>query len=98
MPTAARVSMSRGQVLGLISQYWPESEWEAALAVSYCESSWRPWATGRAGEIGLFQLHPAYHAWRWAGEDPYEPAVNVRVAYDVWRDNGPGWRPWTCRP
>lgn len=32
-----------------------------ALAVAEVESSFNPRATGKAGEVGLFQLHPMFH-------------------------------------
>lgn len=32
-----------------------------ALAVAEVESSFNPKSTGKAGEVGLFQLHPKYH-------------------------------------
>lgn len=73
---------------------WPHDE---ACAVSWCESSWLPWAYN-AGNYGLFQIN-AVHQARVRGDlnSLFDPAVNVRVAYAIWRDAG-GWGPWACKP
>ena len=81
---------------------WPCEE---ALAVVYgtpnCpngESGGNPWAYNN-GCYGLFEINCASHRSRFEGpcEVLYDPQVNVRVAYDIYVDNG-GWSPWTCRP
>jgi hypothetical protein len=87
----------------LICSYpWPCEE---ALAVVYgtsnCpdgESGGDPWAYNN-GCYGLFQVSCVSHRSRFEGECEvlYDPQVNVRVAYDIYVDNG-GWSPWTCRP
>jgi hypothetical protein len=79
----------------LVSRYrWPVAE---ALSVLSCESRGDP-AAYRAGNYGLFQIN-SIHAWRVGGKvaSLFEPETNVRVAYDVWRDNA-GWGPWACKP
>jgi hypothetical protein len=50
-----------------------------------------------AGNYGLFQIN-AVHAAKVGGplEWLFDPAVNVRVAYQIWSDQG--WGPWACRP
>ena len=84
-----------GQWDRLVARYpWPLIE---ALSVLSCESRGDP-AAHRDGNYGLFQIN-AVHAWR-AGGDPaalLDPETNVRVAFDVWRDNA-GWGPWACKP
>jgi hypothetical protein len=79
----------------LVSRYrWPVAE---ALSVLSCESRGDP-AAYRAGNYGLFQIN-SIHAWRVGGKlaSLFEPETNVRVAYDIWRDNA-GWGPWACKP
>jgi hypothetical protein len=79
----------------LIARYsWPVAE---ALSVLHCESEGDA-AAYRDGNYGLFQVN-AIHAWRVGGDLAalFDPATNVRVAFDVWRDNA-GWGPWACKP
>jgi soluble lytic murein transglycosylase-like protein len=80
---------------GLVSRYrWPVDE---ALSVLSCESRGDPSAY-RSGNYGLFQIN-SIHAWRVGGKvaSLLDPETNVRVAYDIWRDNA-GWGPWACKP
>lgn len=72
---------------------WPCEE---ALRVSWCESRWDPLAY-RTGNYGLFQVNQVHWA-RVGGdlEQLYDPEVNVRVAYEIWREQG--WTPWACKP
>jgi hypothetical protein len=67
-----------------------------ALAVAWCESTYRPWVTnGRY--LGLYQLDPrhfatyGYDVALWA-----DPWVNAAVAFALHSDAG--WQPWECRP
>lgn len=75
-----------------------------AIKVARCESRFDPRAVGRAGERGLFQIHPVhFHSTirSPAGSiyvDPrrlFEPKYNARVAWVLSR-GGTNWRPWTC--
>lgn len=53
-------------------------------------------AIGRAGERGLFQIHPVHFGWA----DParlFERRYNALVAYRL-SHAGRDWSPWTCRP
>ncbi len=58
----------------------------------FCES------TGNANaydgyNVGLFQIAERYHTRRLrAGESLRDPVVNVRIAYEIWLEQG--WRPW----
>jgi hypothetical protein len=84
----------------LAATAWPAAVRSEALAVSGCESSWHPAATGGHGEIGLFQIHPV-HAWRFteqfgAAADPSDPHQNAAVARQLWGEEG--WAPWSCAP
>jgi len=79
---------------GLICSYdWPCQE---ALTVMDCESKGDPRAYND-GNHGLFQVS-AVHGWRvdWNLEALFDPAVNTRVAHDIWKEQG--WGPWACQP
>lgn len=71
-------------------------EWPTVERIVQCESSWNPRATGRAGEYGLFQVHPI-HRWRFDRRgfgDPYDVRANATVALEIRQESG--WRPWSC--
>jgi len=53
------------------------------LAMVGVESSWRPWAVGGAGEVGLCQVRPDLHGA--SATELIEPAVNIRVAAKLLR-------------
>ena len=83
---------------------WPEELHAEALAVAYCESSWRPGVVGDGGKArGLFQIH-ASPWFAYAGEDLSawaNPVTNARTAwavyqYDIARGYVP-WQQWACR-
>lgn len=82
-----------GMIALLRSTGWPASEWETALRVTWCESNWRPAATGKLSEASIFQIHPV-HFWRFDGRDPWDPVYNSQVALDLWRTFG--WGIWSC--
>ena len=89
---------------------WPLELHGQALAVSRCESGWRPGAVGDGGRaLGLLQLHDGlgngeawgggWGWWSWAGvsiDEAFDPVTNARVARLVYERSG--WAPWTCRP
>lgn len=87
----------------LVAAGWPEGLIPQALAVSFCESRWSPYAAGDSGRsMGLFQVNLG--TWfPYAGEDPAmwaDPVVNARVAwatynYDISRGQAP-WKQWSC--
>lgn len=82
-------------VAALVCAYpWP-CEW--ALAVVACESSWDPRAYNE-GNYGLFQVHYLSHVRRVDGppEILYDPEVNVKMAYEIWSENGAA--PWPNCP
>lgn len=76
-----------------VCQYdWPCS---TALRVEWCESRNRPTATNGLME-GLMQIHlPSHRRRLQAGESLFDPDVNLRVAYEIWSEQG--WRPWACK-
>jgi soluble lytic murein transglycosylase-like protein len=53
------------------------------LAIAGVESSWRPWAVGGKGEVGLCQVRPDIHGA--TATELADPAVNVRVAAKLLR-------------
>lgn len=89
-------ALTRGEVASLArAAGFPQWAVPAAVRVAWCESTWKPWATGAAGEYSLFQIHPVHIA-RFNGANPYSPLANARVAYQIWSEQG--WGPWTCKP
>ena len=74
---------------------WPVDE---AFKIAGCETggTFDPSLESDDGSLGLFQINYASHAARVeAREQLFDPAENVRVAFEVWRDNA-GWRgPWS---
>jgi soluble lytic murein transglycosylase-like protein len=53
------------------------------LSIVGVESSWRPWAVGTVGEVGLCQVRPDLHGA--SATALADPAVNIRVAGRVLR-------------
>jgi len=78
----------------------PETQ-AAALAVAWCESSYRPDVVGAAGELGLFQIHPVHFAYL---RDTFGPAVDIASpdvnAWYAYRlsQGGTNWSHWSCKP
>lgn len=84
-------------VQGCVDELWTAAGygWELWFmhAVVQCESGWQPWETGRAGEAGLFQIHPVnWHLF--GGRDPWDVVANTEVALVLRR--AAGWAPWSC--
>lgn len=89
--SSASGQLSRDQMLGLVQAAgFPSWAWEPALDIADCESGWNPNATGSAGEMGLWQIHPAYHA-----DATYDPLGNAHAAYRI-SNGGRDWSAWTC--
>ena len=78
---------------GLVAQY----PWDVTtvLRIMQCESGGDPTATG-GPNYGLMQVN-AVHSARVGGNLSalYDPATNIRVAYDIYVDGG-GFGPWSC--
>lgn len=70
---------------------------QAAIAKAICtaESGLNPTAVSRTHDYGLCQIN-AVHRKRVGGDVSklFDPETNIRVAADIYRDNG-GWHPWT---
>jgi lysozyme-like protein/replisome organiser protein len=68
---------------------------DMAVAIGRCESGLRADAIGHnANSIdqGIFQIN-SVHAAKYAGEDIFNPDVNIRVAYQIFKASG--WGAWT---
>ena len=63
-----------------------------AWAVALCESRGDPRAVGRAGERGLFQIHPVHFGWAkpWL---LFVPRYNAQAAYRI-SHGGTNWQAW----
>lgn len=78
-----------------IRQVFPASTEGAAIRVARCESRLDRFAVGRAGERGLFQIHPIHFSWA-QPRRLFDPVWNSRIAYRLSR-GGTTWRHWSCR-
>lgn len=70
------------------------------MRVVDCETggTYNPRSLGRAGERGLFQIHPVN--WAPMHLNPgrlFERRYNARAAFRL-SHGGTDWSPWTCRP
>lgn len=70
---------------------WAAGAWDCIITH---ESGWNRWATGRAGERGLTQVHPVWFG-TFDASRLYDPDYNVRAAVTIWRAAGGSWRPWS---
>ena len=70
------------RVIALAEKYFPADPM-LLLAIVGVESSWRPWAVGSVGEVGLCQVRPELHGA--SATELADPAINVRVAAKVLR-------------
>ena len=73
---------------------------DQAVRVAMCESSMNPNAyNGILGAAGLFQIIPGTFAGTsYAGGSVYDPATNIRAAYEIFARDGYSWREWACKP
>ena len=89
-------SEAPGWLQQLISERWPQDEWDNAAAVAWVESRWYPGAHNPSGEDsrGLWQINvgPGAHT-QWASRSLWDAAVNADTAYELWTYQG--WGPWT---
>lgn len=101
--SVSNVAQEDGDIFELIKKYFPQNQWDNALAVARGESGLNPNAigdnypidTGNGPETipsyGLFQIRGL------AGRPPKErllnPEFNVHYAADMFKQQG--WRPWS---
>lgn len=89
---AANTSKKAGveQWRGLVGQYdWPV---DIALAIMACESGGNPTASSPTDDHGLMQIHNGLSLY---GAAIYDPAFNIKVAYEKKYKTKNGWRHWT---
>jgi len=70
------------RVIALAEKHFPPDP-TLLLAIVGVESSWRPWAVGQAGEVGLCQVRPDLHGA--SATALADPTVNIRTAGRVLR-------------
>lgn len=91
------MALTEAQMRALLVEAGAPAEWTAPLlTIAWCESFYRPWVTGDSGNsLGLFQL---WSGWFRAGEDPFDPLTNARVAVRVRETRGRfgGGGGWSC--
>jgi len=96
---AASVSgqLTEAEMRVLLAEAGAPAEWIAPmLTIAWCESKYSPGAVGDSGNsLGLYQL---WSGWFYAGEDPYDPLTNARVAVRVREIRGRfgGGGGWSC--
>jgi Lysozyme like domain len=94
----ARASGGPAENRRIICQVFTGWRCGPALRVARCETggTFYARALGRAGERGLFQIHPV-HFRTFDRRRLFEPRYNARAAFRLSR-GGRDWSPWTCRP
>lgn len=97
--TMARPSPYRVAALA-VKRHFPKEQ-SFAMAVVKCEtgSTYDRFATGRAGERGIFQIHPTWFGRRIGryvvnSKRLYNPWYNAKIAAELRRVAG--WSQWTC--
>jgi len=76
----------------VICQIWPRRHCIAAINISWCEATIRPWA-GNGQYQGAFQMGSSERARFGHGRTIWNQA---RAAHRYWKLSG--WGPWQCRP
>lgn len=77
---------------------FPAAQLDMAVAVAGAESGYNPTATNHntngSTDYGLWQINST-HADLLGGHDWRDPATNAWMAYQVWRQAGGSWTPWS---
>ena len=87
------VRWTRAEIVCAIRRTFPADP-VTATCIAWRESRLDPRAVGRAGERGIFQIHPVHRSWlgaRW--QRLFDPVENARAARELQRRAG--WSPWT---
>jgi hypothetical protein len=94
----AAASSAHSRSVAAIRLVFPAATENTAIRVARCETggTFNPRAVGRAGERGLFQIHPVHFGWAQPWR-LFDPVWNARVAYRLSR-GGTSWRAWSCKP
>lgn len=89
-PAAVYSGGEEGRLLAALAEVgFATWTWPKALAVAQCESGLNQYATGAAGERGIFQIHPIHN------DSTYDYLGNVRAAYRI-SGGGVNWGAWSC--
>ena len=93
-----RPAKTRHEIRSAICSVFTGTRCGPAIRVATCETGGTlyPRALGRAGERGLFQIHPV-HFRTFDRRRLFEILYNVRAAFRLSR-GGRDWSPWTCQP
>jgi hypothetical protein len=92
---------SRGQIIQIIRDEWPDELEERAIQIAFRESKFNPLAIGIPNRCcyGLFQIYYRWHK-GWLPEvgvvsnyQLLDPRLNARAAYKMFQRNN-GWGPW----
>ena len=91
---------TRGQVIQIIRDAWPDELEERALAIAQRESKLQPQVVSRSGCCyGLFQIYYRWHK-DWlpnvgvnSAQELLNPRLNAIAAYRMYQRNN-GWGPW----
>lgn len=89
--------LTEAEMRALLAEAGAPAEWIAPmLTIAFCESKYSPGAVGDSGNsLGVFQM---WSGWFYAGEDPFDPLTNARVAVRVREIRGRfgGAGGWSC--
>lgn len=87
-------------IVELVKKYFPPEEVNNALLVCH----WESWFKKDIPHINsdkynstdrwLFQINDHYHWKKYVWENIFDPEVNVRVAYEVFKERNNTWEPW----
>lgn len=76
---------------------------DQAVKIATCESTLNPNAVnptsvGGSNATGLFQiLYPStWNSTSLAGQNPKDPTINAKAAYEIFKRDGYSWREWDC--
>jgi hypothetical protein len=96
-PSPVRLLSRRARISRVVCSVFG-ARCRGALRVVSCETggTFDPRAVGRAGERGLFQIHPV-HFGSLDERRLFEPLYNSRFAFRLSR-GGRDWSHWACRP
>ncbi len=92
---------TRGQIIQIIRDEWPDELEERAIQIAFRESKFNPRAIGIPNDccFGLFQIYYRWHK-GWLPEvgvsssvQLLDPRLNARAAYKMFQRNN-GWGPW----
>lgn len=93
---AGRPRTNRAKAVHVIRHTWPAGQWVNAIRVTGCETggTWNRWTRGSAGEVSIWQIHPASHPWLNVARAQRDQWYAARSALKIWRSAG--WGAWTC--